>query len=113
WVMHNDARYFPDPFRFDPERWTSIERESRPKFSYFPFGGGPRVCIGEQFAWMEGVLLIATIAQRWKMRLEPGHVVEPKPMITLRPKYGMRMIVESREHSVTMKARSLEAVEVP
>jgi cytochrome P450 len=113
WVMHHDARYFPDPFRFDPERWTSIERESRPKFSYFPFGGGPRVCIGEQFAWMEGVLLIATIAQRWKMRLEPGHVVEPKPMITLRPKYGMRMIVESREHSVTMKTRSLEAVEVP
>jgi len=112
WVMHHDARYFPDPFRFDPERWTSIERESRPKFSYFPFGGGPRVCIGEQFAWMEGVLLIATIAQRWKMRLEPGHVVEPKPMITLRPKFGMRMIVEAREYSQEENANNIETVEV-
>lgn len=112
WVMHHDARYFRDPFKFDPERWTPIERESRPKFSYFPFGGGPRVCIGEQFAWMEGVLLIATIAQQWKMRLEPGHVVEPKPMITLRPKYGMRMIVEARECSHEENANNLETLEV-
>jgi cytochrome P450 len=96
WVTHHDARYFPEPFKFDPERWTPEARESRPKFSYFPFGGGPRVCIGEQFAWMEGVLLIATIAQRWKMRLAADQIVEPKPMITLRPRYGMRMLVEER-----------------
>lgn len=96
WVTHHDARYFPEPFKFDPERWTPEARESRPKFSYFPFGGGPRVCIGEQFAWMEGVLLIATIAQRWKMRLAADQIVEPKPMITLRPRYGMRMMVEAR-----------------
>lgn len=112
WVMHHDARYFHDPFKFDPDRWTTEARESRPKFSYFPFGGGPRVCIGEQFAWMEGVLLIATIARRWKMRLKPGHVVEPKPMITLRPKYGMRMIVEERQHSREENANNLETVEV-
>jgi cytochrome P450 len=96
WVTHHDARYFPEPFTFDPERWTPEARESRPKFSYFPFGGGPRVCIGEQFAWMEGVLLIATIAQQWKMRLAPGQQVEPKAMITLRPRYGMRMVVSER-----------------
>ena len=98
WVMHRDPRFFPDPFKFDPERWTAEAREARPKFSYFPFGGGPRVCIGEQYAWMEGALLISTIAQHWRMRLAPGQRVEPKAMITLRPRYGMRMIVEEREH---------------
>ena len=93
WVMHHDPRFYSEPFEFDPERWTPERRESRPKFAYFPFGGGPRVCIGEQFAWMEGVLLIATIAQKLKMRLAPNLRVETKPMITLRPKYGMRMIL--------------------
>ena len=67
YVMHRDPRYFPDPERFDPERWTPEAQASRPKFSYFPFGGGARVCIGEQFAWMEGILLLATIAQQWQM----------------------------------------------
>jgi cytochrome P450 len=96
WVMHHDPRFFPDPFKFDPERWTPDAREARPKFSYFPFGGGPRVCIGEQFAWMEGALLIAAIAQQWTMRLAPGQRVEPKAMITLRPRYGMRMVLSER-----------------
>jgi cytochrome P450 len=96
-VVHRDARYYPDPVRFDPERWTPEARELRPKFSYFPFGGGPRVCIGESFAWMEGVLLIATIAQKFRMKLVPGQEVEPRPMITLRPKRPIRMLLESRE----------------
>jgi cytochrome P450 len=96
YVTHHDARFFPDPFRFDPERWTPEARESRQKFSYFPFGGGPRVCIGESFAWMEGALVLATIAQRFRMRLAPGHPVEIQPLVTLRPKHGMRMILESR-----------------
>jgi cytochrome P450 len=96
YLMHHDARFFPDPFRFDPERWTPEAKESRPKFSYFPFGGGPRLCIGESFAWMEGALVLATIAQRFKMRLAPGHPVELNPLVTLRPKYGMRMILEAR-----------------
>jgi Cytochrome P450 len=96
YVTHHDARFFPDPFRFDPERWTPEAREPRQKFSYFPFGGGPRVCIGESFAWMEGALVLATIAQRFRMRLAPGHPVEMQPLVTLRPKHGMRMVLESR-----------------
>ena len=96
YVTHRDPRWFPDPLRFDPERWTPEARESRPKFSYFPFGGGARVCIGERFAWMEGVLLLATIAQRWKFRLAEGQRVEPLPLITLRTKYGMKMMAVTR-----------------
>lgn len=96
YVIHRDARYFPEPLKFDPERWTATARESRPQFSYFPFGGGLRRCIGEGFAWMEGVLLIAALAQHWRMRLVPNHPVALKPVITLRPKHGMRMTVASR-----------------
>ena len=95
-VTHRDPRFFPDPLRFDPERFTPEEKARRTKFSYFPFGAGFRQCIGESFAWMEGVLLLATIAQQWKFRLISGHRVEPEPLITLRPKYGMRMTVERR-----------------
>lgn len=97
YVMHRDPRYFTDPSRFDPERWTPEAREARPQFSYFPFGGGPRRCIGEGFAWMEGILLLATMAQDWQMRLAPNHPVELKPVITLRPKHGMRMTVVRRQ----------------
>lgn len=96
YVTHRDPRYFPDPTVFDPQRWTPGAQAERPKFSYFPFGGGPRQCVGEAFTWMEGVLLLATIAQRWRLRLAPGHPVVPHPLVTLRPKYGMRMIVERR-----------------
>jgi cytochrome P450 len=96
YVMQRDSRWFPDPERFDPERWTPEARDARPKFSYFPFGGGARVCIGERFAWMEGVLMITAIAQKWKLKLAPDQRVEPLPLITLRTKYGMRMIIEAR-----------------
>jgi cytochrome P450 len=96
YVMHRDQRYFPDPLRFDPERWTADARAKRPQFSYFPFGGGPRRCIGEGFAWMEGVLLLAALAQQWQMRLAPDQVVAVRPVITLRPKHGMRMILTKR-----------------
>ncbi len=97
YVMHRDPRYFPDPLRFDPKRWTPESRALQPRFSYFPFGGGPRQCIGEAFAWMEGVLIIAILAQNWRMRLVPGHPVELLPLVTLRPKYGMRMTLERRK----------------
>jgi cytochrome P450 len=97
WVMHRDPRYYPEPKRFDPLRWTPEATAARPKFSYFPFGAGVRQCIGEGFAWTVGVLVIATIAQRWRMRLVPGHPVEMEPLITLRPKHGMRMILERRK----------------
>jgi cytochrome P450 len=96
WVVHRDPRFFDEPLRFDPGRWSADAKETRPKFSYFPFGGGPRVCIGESFAWTEGILLLATLAQRWKMRLLPGHPVQPQALVTLRPKYGLQMIVERR-----------------
>jgi cytochrome P450 len=96
YVVHRDPRYFPDPERFDPDRWTPEGRASRPRFSYFPFGGGARQCIGESFAWMEGILILAALAQRWRFRLVPGHPVEPQPLITLRPKYGMKMSLEER-----------------
>ncbi|MCA1816048.1 MAG: cytochrome P450, partial [Acidobacteria bacterium] len=97
YVMHRDARYFPEPERFEPERWTAEARESRPAFSYFPFGGGARRCIGEGFAWMEGVLLVATIASRWRMTLDPAHAVEPYPRITLRPRTGVRVTLARRD----------------
>ena len=96
WVTHRDPRYFSNPERFDPERFRTEAKAVRPKFSYFPFGGGPRVCIGEGFAWMEGVLLLATLARRWRLRLEPGQDIVPAPSITLRPRHGMRMLLERR-----------------
>ena len=96
YVTQRDARWFPDPERFDPERWTPEAREARPKFSYYPFGGGARICIGERFAWMEGVLVLATLAQKWKLRLAEGQRVEPLPLITLRTRYGMKMTLASR-----------------
>jgi len=96
WVMHRDPRYFPEPDRFDPDRWLPETAQKLPKFAYFPFGGGPRQCIGAAFAMMEATLLLATIAQRFQFRAEPGHVVTPSPSFTLRPKQGIRMRLEKR-----------------
>lgn len=94
-VRHRDPRYFPAPERFDPERFSPEAKAERPKFAYFPFSGGARGCIGEPFAWMEAMIILATFASRWRLRLAPGHPVEPEPLVTLRPKFGMRMIVEA------------------
>ena len=96
WVTHRDPRLFRDPERFDPERFLPAAKEARPRFAYFPFGGGPRVCIGEGFAWMEGVLVLAAIARRWRLRLVPGQSIVPAPSITLRPRDGIRMTFERR-----------------
>lgn len=96
YVMHRDPRYYPDPGRFDPLRWNPETRAKLPKFTYFPFGGGPRGCIGQSYALQEAMLVIATLAQDWRMRLAPGHPVELLPLINLRPRYGMRMILERR-----------------
>ena len=91
YVMHRNPKYFPEPDLFYPERWTRETRIELPRFSYFPFGGGIRGCIGEAFAWMEGILIVATVCRRWRMFHEPNHKVGLKPLITLRPKYGMKM----------------------
>jgi cytochrome P450 len=91
-VTHRDPRWFPDPDRFDPLRFTPEAKATRPKLSYFPFGAGPRICIGENFAWMEAVLIVATIAQRWKMELVSDEVTA-QASITLRPKGGIQMRV--------------------
>jgi cytochrome P450 len=95
WTMHRDPRYFAEPERFWPERWTDGFAKRLPKYAYFPFGGGPRVCIGSGFASMEAALALATIAQRVSLALVPGHPVELETFFTLRPKYGMRMSVLS------------------
>ncbi|PYS12325.1 MAG: cytochrome P450, partial [Acidobacteria bacterium] len=96
YVMHHDPRYFPDPFRFDPDRWTPEARASRPQFSYFPFGGGPRRCIGEGFALMESIMVLATLARKWSLRRAVDQPIALQPLITLRPKHGMRMVLMSR-----------------
>jgi cytochrome P450 len=97
YITHHDARFFPDPDAFQPQRWASVSPDNRPRSGYFPFGGGPRQCIGESFAWMEGVLLLATLAQQWQLRLVPDHPVALRPLVTLRPKYGLRMILTRRQ----------------
>jgi cytochrome P450 len=97
YVTHHDPRFYPDPFRFDPERWSGAERRERPRYSYFPFGGGPRVCIGETFAWTEALLVLATLAQRWTMR--PQREAKLEPRVTLRPKGGMPMTLARRTTS--------------
>jgi cytochrome P450 len=94
YITQRDGRWYPDPERFDPERWSPELAEARPKYAYFPFGGGTRICIGEQFAWMEGMLLLATLGQQWRFQLAPGHPVEPQPLITLRPRHGVQMRLE-------------------
>jgi cytochrome P450 len=96
WVTQRDARYFDNPDKFEPERWTTERSESLPKYAYFPFGGGPRQCIGNYFAMMEVVLLLATIGQRFKFALAPDHKVEVLPVLSLRPKDGIRVVVHER-----------------
>jgi len=106
YLIQRDARWFPEPEKFDPERWTPEARESRPKFAYFPFGGGARVCIGERFAWMEGVIVMAAIAQKWRLRLDPDQHIEPLPLITLRVKNGLRMTAEPRAANISASIRT-------
>ena len=96
-LMHRDSRYYPDPERFDPDRWTPEARATRPAYSYFPFGGGSRRCIGEGFAYMEAVLVLATIASRWKLGLTTDVPVEMKATHFLHPKGALMMTPERRD----------------
>jgi cytochrome P450 len=96
WATHRDPRYYDHPEAFNPDRWTAQFSEKLPRYAYFPFGGGPRQCIGNYFAMMEIVLLLATIGQRFKFSLAPDAVVSVWPAIALRPKEGIRMVVSER-----------------
>jgi cytochrome P450 len=96
YIMQRDPRWYPDPLSFRPERHTAEAKAARPRFAYFPFGGGGRQCIGESFAWMEATLALATIAQRWRLELVPGQRIELQPKITLRPKDGIKAVVRER-----------------
>ena len=95
-VTHRHPKYYKDPEKFDPDRWTPQFREALPRLAYYTFGAGPRQCIGEAYAMMEGALLIAAIAQKWKLKMTPNHPVKIQANVTIRPKYGMPMQLEKR-----------------
>jgi len=96
WLIHRKPQLWENPERFDPERFAPERAAERPRFAYIPFGAGPRICIGAAFAMTEAILILATMAQRYRLHLKPGHPVEPQGLITLRPRYGMQMILQRR-----------------
>jgi cytochrome P450 len=100
WVTHRDPRWWPQPEKFDPGRWlpeSGAAAARRPRYAYYPFGGGPRSCIGEAFAWTEAMLVLAMLGQKWKLRLaRPDERLELVPTITLRPKRGLPMVPVAR-----------------
>jgi len=96
WVVHRDPRFFDDPEVYHPDRWADGLAQRLPRYAYFPFGGGPRICIGNGFAMMESVLLLATIAQRFRLALAPGAMIKPLPTMTLRPDGGIKMVLAQR-----------------
>jgi cytochrome P450 len=91
WVTHRDPRHWPDPERFDPERFDPARKVARPRYAYFPFSGGPRQCIGKHFALLEMQLVVAAVAQRYRLELPPGREVTPEAQLTLRPRHGLPM----------------------
>jgi cytochrome P450 len=93
WAMHHDPRWFHEPEKFDPARWAGGLAGRLPKFAYFPFGGGPRLCIGNTFAMVEAVLVLAALAGRFRFELVPGQEVVPWPSMTLRPRYGVKVVL--------------------
>jgi cytochrome P450 len=106
WVSHRDPRYFDAPEEFRPERWAEEKMQHLPKFAYFPFGGGPRLCIGMPLAMLEAVLIAATVAQRFRFELVPDHPVKLWPSVTLRPRHGIRAICRAAISSAVRSASS-------
>jgi len=96
YTTHRNPTLWPDPERFDPERFTPENSATRHRFAYLPFGGGPRICIGNSFAMAEALVILATAVQRWRLVLEPGRPVEPVGLITLRPATGVWIRAERR-----------------
>ena len=101
WAVHHDPRWYDEPDQFRPERWADGLERRLPKFAYFPFGGGPRVCIGNHFALLEAVLALAAITRHWRFSIPPGEPpVRPKPQVTLRPARSVRLTLHRRANSV-------------
>ncbi len=96
WVIHRDPRFYDGPLVYNPDRWADGLAKRIHRFAYFPFGGGQRLCLGNSFAMMEAALVVATLAQKFRLELSPGHSARPKPSLTLRPRYGMKMILHNR-----------------
>ena len=96
WVMHRNPRYFPEPHQFDPRRFSPEAIAARPRFTYLPFGAGRRLCIGEEFAWMQGVSIMASVARRFRLVLDGAQTVAPEPNVTLRPRGGLHMRLAAR-----------------
>ena len=114
WIVHRDERFFARPLEFRPERWGEDTIKELPRFAYFPFGGGPRQCIGNTFAMMETVLVLAMMAQRYRNTLLPGHPVEPWPTFTLRPRCGIKAVITPRQGTGAAATRaSLATVPAP
>jgi cytochrome P450 len=108
WLVHHDSRWFPDPESFRPERWDQDLIKRLPRCAYFPFGDGARICIGNHFAMMEAVLLLATIAQKYHLSLESDRALELVPSITMRPRHGLRVRIEARrkgQHAVDERSQ--------
>ena len=101
YALHRDPRFFKDPERFVPERFAAGWEERIPRYAFLPFGGGPRVCIGNGFAMMEARLILATLVQRWRLSLEPGQEIVPMQLVTVRPKHGIRMRASVRGRAVS------------
>jgi cytochrome P450 len=93
WALHRCDKYFSNPIQFDPDRWTAEFQRTLPRYAFFPFGGGPRSCIGEGFAWMELRIVLTEILRRWRFEIVPGQTVKPKASITLRPERPIHVIV--------------------
>jgi cytochrome P450 len=96
WLLHRDGRYWQDPERFDPERFAPEASSGRPRFAYFPFAAGPRMCIGNGFAMMEMQIVLAMVAARYRLEPAPGRPVEAEPSVTLRPRSGIWMTIHPR-----------------
>jgi cytochrome P450 len=113
WIVHRDPRFYEQPHEFRPERWTEEFEDQLPKFAYFPFGGGQRTCIGASFARMQTSLMLATMAQRFRLSLVPGFKLKLLPTITLQPQRGIPVIIRERlpKRSSPVEATRVTAAE--
>ena len=100
YVMHHDPKYWDDPETFNPDRFSSENSKGRDRYAYYPFGGGPRFCIGSNFALLEMQLVLALLCQKFAFSIDPAHKLEMEPLVTLRPKGGMPLTIKLRSDSV-------------